>query len=331
MRASLCVAVWDHPRTRGVYLTPRRAGTQPAGSSPHTRGLPRWSLTPAGDSRIIPAHAGFTLSQLGGGQAGQDHPRTRGVYVAVTPATGAGAGSSPHTRGLQLGDGVTIMGDRIIPAHAGFTAYRPPAHASAQDHPRTRGVYLTPSRTVSFRAGSSPHTRGLPERDRHHIGLVRIIPAHAGFTDRPPADRSGTADHPRTRGVYAVGLTQGHVSPGIIPAHAGFTAPAPTHPPWAADHPRTRGVYVRVCACARRCAGSSPHTRGLRSAPPRASGAPRIIPAHAGFTSSPTIIVGRWRDHPRTRGVYPPSWVGGGDSWGSSPHTRGLRRGAVGG
>ena len=216
------------------------------GSSPHTRGLRRDVPLRAVACGIIPAHAGFTSRSQSSSRWSSDHPRTRGVYVAVTPATGAGAGSSPHTRGLQLGDGVTIMGDRIIPAHAGFTVYRPPAHASAQDHPRTRGVYralgavaavttgssphtrglhrrapredvtrriipaharftghrdqrhggptdhprtrgvyLTPSRTVSFRAGSSPHTRGLPERDRHHIGLVRIIPAHAGFTGGP--------------------------------------------------------------------------------------------------------------------------------------------------
>ena len=73
-----------------------------------------------------------------------------------------------------------------------------------------------------------------------------------------------------------------------------------------------------------RASGSSPHTRGLPGARPRA-GQPRgIIPAHAGFTWAPAHRERAAADHPRTRGVYAPALTGDGDGAGSSPHTRGL-------
>ena len=70
--------------------------------------------------------------------------------------------------------------------------------------------------------------------------------------------------------------------------------------------------------------GSSPLARGLPSATSPASLWPRIIPARAGFTSTPHPRDTRPQDHPRSRGVYPPV------TWtpfvcrGSSPLARGL-------
>ena len=70
------------------------------------------------------------------------------------------------------------------------------------------------------------------------------------------------------------------------------------------DHPRTRGVYVKTFIDATRTAGSSPHTRGLLQGGAVQGLAPRIIPAHAGFTPTHPGHP-RWvPDHPRTRGVY---------------------------
>ena len=70
-------------------------------------------------------------------------------------------------------------------------------------------------------------------------------------------------DHPRTRGVYGLGLGIGIETEWIIPAHAGFTAFAICATVMGRDHPRTRGVYGSLSAMSDYYDGSSPHTRGL--------------------------------------------------------------------
>ena len=111
---------------------------------------------------------------------------------------------------------------------------------------------------------------------------------------------------------------------GIIPAHAGFTAGILYVRDRRKDHPRTRGVYPSGSVGAGQAAGSSPHTRGLLvPLLPREAG-PRIIPAHAGFTSRRTLACPASGDHPRTRGVYMKSTQNHLTLAGSSPHTRGL-------
>ena len=254
-------------------------------------------------------------------------------------------GSSPHTRGL-LPDvvGAVAVGG-IIPAHAGFTARCPCRVWWRGDHPRTRGVYARSDTAAAPDRGSSPHTRGLLAVHVHVAGAGGIIPAHAGFT-RLPAPRSARpGDHPRTRGVYVARAFRRRATVGssphtrglreslpyprrrgrIIPAHAGFTPPAPPGPPALPDHPRTRGVYAPGAMRVVTTSGSSPHTRGLHGGRGPAGAGGRIIPAHAGFTP-------RWwgtragvSDHPRTRGVYYKYETEGTYTYGSSPHTRGLR------
>ena len=256
-----------------------------------------------------------------------DHPRTRGVYLSQVGDRHFGSGSSPHTRGLPTCVGVAGRRIRIIPAHAGFTVGQPPLGPRAGDHPRTRGVYSTPTSPTPGPTGSSPHTRGLRRRPRIPLRSAGIIPAHAGFTGHPPAHWPGAADHPRTRGVYhsttsprpwppgssphTRGLPAGQVGASprvrIIPAHAGFTRGGPRSPPAPADHPRTRGVYPPRAVSRAAGAGSSPHTRGLPPSTVSTAMITRIIPAHAGFT--------------------PPHVVQGDLVVGSSPHTRGLPRG----
>ena len=71
----------DHPRSRGVYASRCTPPPPPPGSSPLARGLPgtqTQSWAPAG---IIPARAGFTSDCKDPRSIGQDHPRSRGVYV----------------------------------------------------------------------------------------------------------------------------------------------------------------------------------------------------------------------------------------------------------
>ena len=215
----------------------------PVGSSPHTRGLQPRQVTRGEPGRIIPAHAGFTTQDKGCPRQVTDHPRTRGVYLWASRTPWSASGSSPHARGLLMGIKNTLVGIWIIPAHAGFTARRRRTSTLIRDHPRTRGVYGTLVVVTGEQTGSSPHTRGLRRHRPRPVEVLRIIPAHAGFTPTCRRGESRRWDHPRTRGVYALdpevqaeirgssphtrGLPTRRAQDvwhrRIIPAHAGFT------------------------------------------------------------------------------------------------------------
>ena len=157
-------------------------------------------------------------------------------------------------------------------------------------------------------------------------------------------------DHPRSRGVYLGDHVPGRhpegSSPlarglllcgvlildkvGIIPARAGFTR-KPTPRSWlCADHPRSRGVYAAdVMACLRE-EGSSPLARGLPGAVDSDCSAMGIIPARAGFTSTPPPTPSCRTDHPRSRGVYLREYWQCFLRVGSSPLARGLPLSIIG-
>ena len=112
----------------------------------------------------------------------------------------------------------------------------------------------------------------------------------------------------------------------IIPARAGFTAWSRGRSLRRPDHPRSRGVYGQGDdeGCGDR--GSSPLARGLPG-PRRLKGRQaRIIPARAGFTSSPPAAAPLMSDHPRSRGVYAICAASMIAVRGSSPLARGLPR-----
>ena len=172
----------------------------------------------------------------------------------------------------------------------------------------------------------------------------RIIPARAGFTPPPRGRHRRPGDHPRSRGVYQLGLAgldrvQGS-SPlargllylaghpvllfGIIPARAGFTPPTGSTVRRLSDHPRSRGVYHPDPLEPVRAHGSSPLARGLLAWVVSGVGAVRIIPARAGFTAPGCPVASPAPDHPRSRGVYVGSFSTDLQQSGSSPLARGL-------
>ena len=214
----------DHPRSRGVYGPVQAHQGVGDGSSPLARGLRAEVGRLRAADRIIPARAGFTSGRLPQEAAGQDHPRSRGVYHQRPRHRHAPLGSSPLARGLRGGLGRHVSG--------------------SPDHPRSRGVYGPSSRNRRRRGGSSPLARGLLLRPEG-VGLQGgIIPARAGFTGGAGARPGLAPDHPRSRGVYSrpdgaatpgrgsSPLARGLPVPGpdrrhegrIIPARAGFTA-----------------------------------------------------------------------------------------------------------
>ena len=178
---------------------------------------------------------------------------------------------------------------------------------------------------VQERGGSSPLARGLRQVADDRTGLLRIIPARAGFTPASRRPAHGAADHPRSRGVYSADSVAMGDSPGssplarglrrdledddvvvrIIPARAGFTAPRAAPLCRFQDHPRSRGVYTVFGSVAASSGGSSPLARGLHRAPVRHAARRGIIPARAGFTCPATGRSSNPWDHPRSRGVYP--------------------------
>ena len=154
-------------------------------------------------------------------------------------------------------------------------------------------------------------------------------------------------DHPRSRGVYALGFLPARARYGssplarglpcptlnrrrprrIIPARAGFTTMVSATRWPRRDHPRSRGVYRVVCDGRGGARGSSPLARGL----PRRRWTRRptcgIIPARAGFTRVGVLCHRRVADHPRSRGVYPTVAELNKGLHGSSPLARGLPEG----
>ena len=294
------------------------------GSSPLARGLRRRQRPPRGSCGIIPARAGFTCARPVCSQAAPDHPRSRGVYPHGIGASERRLGSSPLARGLRVVDKDKAAETGIIPARAGFTLKTAPAPSWAWDHPRSRGVYSSPTIGTRSTSGSSPLARGLRVVGVDGGVHLGIIPARAGFTAGHSSGRPREPDHPRSRGVYdevvgpdevvagssplARGLptsTPRRWAPrGIIPARAGFTADGRLHHLEHGDHPRSRGVYPCPPAAASPTPGSSPLARGLLARHHRRHLLRRIIPARAGFTVRRSAHPVPEPDHPRSRGVY---------------------------
>ena len=196
------VGARDHPRSRGVYGASVWCRCVMWGSSPLARGLLFSSSLIGVVGGIIPARAGFTSRRLRGRLPGQDHPRSRGVYLRLPAASASLSGSSPLARGLlqTVWNGIKLAG--IIPARAGFTRILPHGRVKNEDHPRSRGVYGPEGHADGPEPGSSPLARGLPWTARAWSTGRRIIPARAGFTPPPAHPETLNWDHPRSRGVY---------------------------------------------------------------------------------------------------------------------------------
>ena len=140
----------------------------------------------------------------------------------------------------------------------------------------------------------------------------------------PRADAAGSS--PLTRGKHMVSTTVRAMA-GLIPAHAGKTPSRQVPDERPTAHPRSRGENRRLAFTSSRTTGSSPLTRGKRSAHVPQFRDARLIPAHAGKT----VPSGRMRlkpgAHPRSRGE---NRFRGSESFrvsGSSPLTRGKRGG----
>ena len=118
-----------------------RAIADGSGSSPHTRGAPAHRESDRRRVGIIPAYAGSTSPRYVNSVYPADHPRIRGEHFPEPGLDVGQAGSSPHTRGAPLIDGLRQPLPRIIPAYAGSTADLGLLDGWPRDHPRIRGEH----------------------------------------------------------------------------------------------------------------------------------------------------------------------------------------------
>ena len=175
-----------HPRSRGENVLPRLPSADFAGSSPLTRGKPCFRRSGRQRGRLIPAHAGKTCRSRARPWTRRAHPRSRGENRLSIGAGDRRAGSSPLTRGKRALRSVKGLQGRLIPAHAGKTTLNGAFCYAPQAHPRSRGENGVSPPVRSSPIGSSPLTRGKPQQAALAVHALRLIPAHAGKTSRPP-------------------------------------------------------------------------------------------------------------------------------------------------
>ena len=274
----------DHPRIRGEHVGAIHLHRMLAGSSPHTRGALERCRAGRDPGRIIPAYAGSTADFHGHRRYRRDHPRIRGEHCSRSRRPRRAVGSSPHTRGAPLPSPVPTPSAGIIPAYAGSTCKSRGRSSSWSDHPRIRGEHVFRSFGSKCPKGSSPHTRGAPDRGVQVIEHTPDHPRIRGEHARRRAARpEGEGSSPHTRGAHPK-TVRGLHRERIIPAYAGSTPSASPPPAPRRDHPRIRGEHYEINRIRHDGLGSSPHTRGAQKPSASSRRHRRIIPAYAGST-----------------------------------------------
>ena len=111
-----------HPRSRGEnWWMPVARGLR-AGSSPLTRGKHGGPTRRVTADRLIPAHAGKTVTPSDPPVAWKAHPRSRGENARPVRPRDMARGSSPLTRGKRQLHYLRSLPGGLIPAHAGKTS-----------------------------------------------------------------------------------------------------------------------------------------------------------------------------------------------------------------
>ena len=170
----------------------------------------------------------------------------------------------------------------LIPAHAGKTLSLGTRLTLVRAHPRACGENERAFAFLIYARGSSPRMRGKLEAPLHPKRDSRLIPAHAGKTERaspanhpPPAHpracgentsifgvcSGGLGSSPRMRGKLPLGSPRRQCS-GLIPAHAGKTATVSRTIALQWAHPRACGENAISTTIGSAVRGSSPRMRG---------------------------------------------------------------------
>ena len=181
-----------------------------------------------------------------------------------------------------------------------------PSRRRRRAHPHSRGENFLLSDGSKLTSGSSPLTRGKLDAARRVRADDGLIPTHAGKTCFRRRRGRGRRAHPHSRGenlantaVAALNagsspLTRGKliltfcvcVLLGLIPTHAGKTCDALLSALIIWAHPHSRGENSLTLIHCSPLPGSSPLTRGKPMQAAGRSPRTRLIPTHAGKTSS---------------------------------------------
>ena len=211
----------------------------------------------------------------------------------------------------------------LIPAHAGKTSKPRLSSASLKAHPRSRGENGFDRLAEAAGNGSSSLTRGKLEDSRPATRRQGLIPTHAGKTRRRSRGRSPTRAHPHSRGENDNARHNALLKAGSSPLTRGKPprGSRASRTRWA--HPHSRGENFMRSASQLSSLGSSPLTRGKLPRHAHACTVERLIPTHAGKTTTDASYPGRTWAHPHSRGENHPWHVKPVVVTGSSPLTRG--------
>ena len=175
--------------------------------------------------------------------------------------------------------------------------------------------------------GSSPLTRGKPEYAHDCACVDGLIPAHAGKTVSGSINSPPAGAHPRSRGENQNANATLRDYRGSSPLTRGKRANVVSEKYQVVAHPRSRGENVLDAIAATRRWGSSPLTRGKQLVAGDITPIVRLIPAHAGKTYEAHALATQTGAHPRSRGENARAQSAARTVGGSSPLTRGKRRG----
>ena len=292
---------------------------------------------------LIPAHAGKTLQKQNPQTRARAHPRACGENLGKISPPLSRAGSSPRMRGKLPPFQIETTAVRLIPAHAGKTLLSSFRSSVTAAHPRACGENLIVALEAGVPTGSSPRMRGKRHERLRGKRRPRLIPAHAGKTERRTGYQRGRRAHPRACGENYIGIEPIFKAPGssprmrgkrdtsfllpavkgLIPAHAGKTSLAKVNTSDKRAHPRACGENGG-CGCVRRRRwGSSPRMRGKQPKAALDAACSRLIPAHAGKTGECVPVGFAETAHPRACGENRDTQSNGGTVQGSSPRMRG--------
>ena len=295
-----------HPHSRGENIRAQVSPNHGSGSSPLTRGKHPASAARRADPGLIPTHAGKTWRRGNADAPHRAHPHSRGENTAYMRADHPELGSSPLTRGKPDASARAGCLPGLIPTHAGKTPCGAPPYLVLGAHPHSRGENEKAGIPASLGSGSSPLTRGKPDRTAGTGQVVGLIPTHAGKTAGSPACLLRAAAHPHSRGENTEAilappclngsspLTRGklHGAPvkplrfRLIPTHAGKTSEKACTTSVLAAHPHSRGENPEPASRVPLAAGSSPLTRGKLPILRGKFSSSGLIPTHAGKTRS---------------------------------------------
>ena len=144
------------------------------------RGKVRSLSRPRPRHRITPAYAGKSWLPESQSQPSRDHPRVCGEKAQLPQWSLNRLGSPPRMRGKACCWPSLPRRDRITPAYAGKSLFRPRRRPAAWDHPRVCGEKIPQPQQLGAQGGSPPRMRGKENDAVHSFFADRITPAYAG-------------------------------------------------------------------------------------------------------------------------------------------------------